>query len=74
MEIRLTPDEEARLAEVAARVGSDPELLVRNAALSLLGEDSAFRAAVMTGVRQADSGELIDETEMDARVARMFPS
>jgi predicted transcriptional regulator len=74
MEIRLTPDEEARLAEVAAQVGSDPEQLVRNAALSLLSEDSAFRAAVIVGVRQADCGELIDETEMDARVARIFQS
>jgi predicted transcriptional regulator len=74
MEIRLTPDEEARLAEVAAQVGSDPEQLVRNAALSLLSEDSAFRAAVIIGVRQADGGELIDETEMDARVARIFQS
>jgi predicted transcriptional regulator len=74
MEVRLTPDEEARLAAIAAVLGSDPEQLIKDAALSLLDEDRRFREAVRTGIAQADRGELIEEAEMDARVERMFQS
>jgi hypothetical protein len=47
MEVRLTPDEEARLAAIAAVLGSDPEQLIKDAALSLLDEDRRFREAEM---------------------------
>ena len=73
MEVRLTPDEEARLAAMAAAVGSDPEQLIRDAALRLLDEDRPFLEAVQIGIDQASRGELIDELEMDGRVGRMFP-
>ncbi len=72
MEVRLSPDEEARLAAIAAVVGRDPEQLVKDAALSLLDEDRQFREAVWAGIAQANRGELIEEAEMDARVDRMF--
>ncbi len=74
MEVRLTPDEEARLAEIAAIVGSNPEQLIKDAAFSLLEEDRRFRDAVKTGLAQANRGELIGEAEMDVRIERMFPS
>jgi hypothetical protein len=74
MELRLTPDEEARLAAIAAVVGSNPEQLVKDAAFSLLEEDNRFREAVRIGIAQADGGELMDEAAMDARVDRLFPS
>jgi predicted transcriptional regulator len=74
MEVRLTPDEEARLAAIAEVVGSNPEQLVKDAALSLLDEDRRFREAVRAGIEQADRGEFIEEAEMDARVNRMFSS
>jgi predicted transcriptional regulator len=74
MEVRLTPDEEARLARIAATVGSNSEQLLKDAALSILDEDARFRAAVRIGIAQADRGELIEESEMDDRLARHFPS
>ena len=74
MELRLTPDEEARLAAIAAVVGSNPEQLIKDAAFSLLEEDNRFREAVRIGIAQADGGELMDEATMDARVDRLFPS
>jgi predicted transcriptional regulator len=74
MELRLTPDEEARLAAIAAVVGSNPEQLIKDAAFSLLEEDNRFREAVRIGIAQADGGELMDEAAMDARVDRLFPS
>jgi hypothetical protein len=36
MEVHFTPEQEARLAQLAARAGLDPERLVQDAALRLL--------------------------------------
>ena len=74
MEVRLTPDEEARLAVIAAVEGTDPEQLVKDAALNLLDEDRRFREAVRAGIAQADRGEFIEQAEINARIDRMFPS
>ncbi|HEY6267769.1 MAG TPA: hypothetical protein VIX11_05685 [Candidatus Acidoferrum sp.] len=72
MEVRFTPEEEARLARIATQEGVDPAELVKDAALRLLEDDVRFRAGVRKGLEQADRGELIEEEEMDARVKRMF--
>jgi predicted transcriptional regulator len=72
MEVRFTPEEEARLARVATHEGVDPAELVKDAALRLLEEDTRFRAGVRKGIEQADRGEFVEEEEMDARVKRMF--
>ena len=74
MEVHFTPEQEAKLSQVAAHVGKKAEQLVKDAAMRLLEEDAAFRAAVRKGIEQADRGEFIDEEEMDARVKRMFES
>jgi predicted transcriptional regulator len=72
MQVRFTPEEEARLAKIATQEGLDPEELVKDAALRLLEDDAQFRSGVRRGVEQADRGEFIEEAEMDARVKRMF--
>jgi predicted transcriptional regulator len=74
MEVRFTPEQEARLSRIATREGLDPEELVKDAALRLLEDDSRFRAGVRKGLEQADRSQFIEEQEMDARVKRMFPS
>lgn len=74
MEVRLTPDEEARLAAIAEVVGSNPEQLIKDAALNLLEEDRRFREAVRAGIAQADQGEFIEQAEINARIDRMFSS
>jgi predicted transcriptional regulator len=74
MEVRFTPEQEARLAQIATEEGTDAERLVKNAALRLLEEDARFRAAVREGVAQADRGEFIEEKEMDARLEQMLRS
>lgn len=74
MEVALTPDQEARLAQLAASSGTAAEKLAKAAVLRLLDEDGVFRAAVRQAVEQADRGELIAEAEMDARLARMLRS
>jgi predicted transcriptional regulator len=72
MEVRFTPEEEARLARIATQEGVNPTELVKGAALRLLEDDARFRAGVRKGIEQADRGEFIEEEEMDGRVKRMF--
>jgi len=74
MEVHFTPEQEARLSEIATHTGKNAEQLVRDAAMRLLEDDARFRAAVRKGIEQADRGELIEEQEMDARIERMFQS
>jgi predicted transcriptional regulator len=73
MEIHLTPEQEAQLAQIATQEGTDAERLVKDAAVRLLEEDARFRAAVREGIAQADRGEFIEE-EMDARLEQMLRS
>jgi predicted transcriptional regulator len=74
MEVHFTPEQEARLAEIATTASTDAETLVKDAALRLLREDARFRAAVREGIAQADRGEFIEEEEMDARLEQMLNS
>lgn len=74
MEIHLTREQEAQLAQIAIQNGTDAERLVRDAAVRLLEEDARFRAAVREGIAQADRGEFIGEAEMNARLEQMLRS
>jgi len=74
MEVHFTPEQEARLSQIATEAGTDPERLVKDAALRLLEEDAHFRAAVREGIEQADRGEFIEEAEMKARLEQMLRS
>ena len=74
MEIHFTPEQEAKLAQIAMQAGTDAERLVRDAAVRLLEEDARFRAAVREGLAQADRGEFIEEEEMNARFEQMLRS
>jgi predicted transcriptional regulator len=75
MEVRFTPEQEARLSQLASHTGKgDAEQLVKDWALRLLERDSRFRAAVQKGIEQADRGEFIEEEEMDARIEQMLNS
>jgi predicted transcriptional regulator len=74
MEVHFTPEQEAQLAQIATKEGTDAERLVKDAAVRLLEEDARFRAAVREGIAQADRGEFIEEEEMDARLEQMLRS
>ena len=74
MEVRFTPEQEAQLAQIATSEGTEPERLVKDAALRLLHEDARFRAAVREGIAQADRGEFIEEDEMNIRLEQMLRS
>lgn len=74
MEVQFTSEQEARLAQIAAATGTEPQALVRDATMRLLDEDARFRAAVLGGKVYADRGEFIEEEEMDARFEQMLRS
>ena len=44
MEIHFTPEQKARLAQIASDAGTDAECLVKVAVLRLLEDDAGFRA------------------------------
>jgi len=74
MEVHFTPEQEARLSQIANYLGTATEQLVQDAALRLVEEDAEFRAGVRRGIEQADRGELIDHEEVKARIKRLLKS
>jgi predicted transcriptional regulator len=72
MEVHLTPDQQAQLAQIAAEAGTVPERLATNVVTRYLDEEARFLAAVEKGIAAAERGEFIEEEEMDARLEAMF--
>jgi predicted transcriptional regulator len=72
MEVRFSPEQQAQLAEIATKAGTDPERVVANLVARYLDEEARFLAAVENGIAAAERGEFIEEEEMDARLDAMF--
>jgi len=72
MEVHFTPEQEARLAQIASQAGTDSEHLVKDVLARYLDDETRFFAAIERGLAAAERGEFIEEEEMDARVERMF--
>jgi predicted transcriptional regulator len=74
MEVHLTPEQHAQLAQIATNAGTDPERLVTDVVARFLGAEARFLEAIEKGTAAAERGEFIEEEEMDARLERMFQS
>jgi predicted transcriptional regulator len=72
MEVHFTPEQEAQLMQMASKVGTEPERLVKDVLVRYLDDEARFLEAVEKGIAAAERGEFIEEEEMDARVERMF--
>ncbi len=72
MDVHFTPEQEARLGQIASIEGIDVARLVQDAALRLIEDDLNFRMAVRKGIEQADKGIFVDEVEMDLRIRRLL--
>ena len=72
MEVHFTPEQQARLAQIATQSGTLPEHLVTHVVTRFLDQEARFLAAVEKGITAADRGEFLEEHEMDARVEAMF--
>jgi len=74
MEVYFTPELQAKLALLARQQGRSPVELVQEVLTRYLEEETRFLEAVEEGIAASGRGELIEEEEMDARVAQMFKS
>ena len=72
MEVHFTPEQEAQLAQIATKTGTNPERLVKDILVRYLDDEARFLAAVEKGIVAAERGEFIEEEEMDARFERML--
>jgi predicted transcriptional regulator len=72
MEVHFSPEQQAKLTQIAAKAGTAPERLVENVVARYLEEEARFLAAVEKGIAAAERGEFVEEEEMDARLKAMF--
>lgn len=72
MYVHFTPEQQARLAQIAGQAGTAPERLVVDVVARYLDEEARFLAAVQKGIAAADRGEFLEEEEMDACLHAMF--
>jgi len=70
MQVHLSPDQEARLIELAARDGRTPDQLVRQALNRFFAADADFIEAVMKGLASLDRGEGLTHEEVGKRMDR----
>jgi predicted transcriptional regulator len=64
MEVRLDPDLQAKLAQLASQQGRDTEELVVDAVERMVNFDQWFMREVEKGISAADRGELVDHQDV----------
>jgi len=72
MQLHLTPEQEARLVELAARDGRSPDQLLQDALDRFFEADADFVEAVKKGLASLDRGEGLTHEEVGARIERLF--
>jgi len=72
--VHFTPEEEARLAEVAGRVGKKAEEVVQETVSRMLDEEARFVEAVEAGFASLDRGEFVEHDAVKARIDHLLRS
>jgi predicted transcriptional regulator len=72
MRVHLTPEQEARLVELATRDGRSPEQLLQEALDRFFEADADFVDAVMKGLASLDRGAGMTHEEVGERIDRLF--
>lgn len=70
MEVKLTPELQAKLEDVAAQQGRDAQSLVRDAVERLIEYDAWFVREVEKGLAEIDAGEVLEHDEVGARLEK----
>jgi predicted transcriptional regulator len=73
MEVHFTPEQEARISELASSAGMDAEHLVKDAVLRMLEEDAQVQGGVDRGIA-ADCGDFVESAEVWANVEKLLQS
>jgi predicted transcriptional regulator len=72
MEVQLTEQEQAKLRDVAQRMGRNAEDVVREAIHSFLQHEIEFVEAVEKGLASLDRGEYVTHQEVASRIEKLF--
>jgi predicted transcriptional regulator len=72
MEVRLQPDKEARLAQIAAQRGPKTDELAEQVLSRYLEDDKRFIEAVNLGLAAADRGEFVEHDEVGVRIKQIL--
>jgi predicted transcriptional regulator len=74
MEVHLSADKEAQLAQIAARRGSNANLLAEEILAEYLKHESRFADAIKVGEVDFDDGNYLSHEEVGTRVGRLIQS
>jgi len=72
MELELTPEQEAKLARLAANQGREPKALIREAVERLVNYDDWLISEVEKGLAAAARGDFIDHEEVGKLIDRRY--
>jgi len=74
MEVRLQPEKEAQLAQIAAQRGLNPDELAEQVLSRYLEDDKHFVEAVNIGLAAAERGEFVEHEEVGKRLKKILRS
>ena len=72
MEVRLQPEKEAQLAQIAAQRGLKTDELAEQVLSRYLEDDKRFIEAVNIGIAAADRGEFLEHDEVGRRIKQIL--
>jgi predicted transcriptional regulator len=72
MEVRLQPEKEAQLTQIAAQRGLDPNELVQQVLSRYLEDDRRFVEAVNLGLVAAARGEFVEHEEVGKKLKEIL--
>jgi RHH-type rel operon transcriptional repressor/antitoxin RelB len=73
MEVKLSPELQAKLDSIAAQQGRDSASLVHEAVERMVNYDEWFAREVKKGIAAADRGELIDHEDIKKLIDSRYP-
>ncbi len=72
MGVRLQPEKEAQLAQIAAQRGLDPDELAQQVLTRYLEDDRHFVEAVNLGLAAADRGDFVEHEEVGKKLKQIL--
>ncbi len=72
MEVRLQPEKEAQLAQIAEQRGLKTDELAQQVLTRYLEDDRRFIEAVNLGLAAADRGEFVEHSEVGAKIQQIL--
>ena len=74
MEIRLNPEKEAQLAQIAAQRGLKTDELAQEVLSHYLEDDTRFIEAVNIGLAAAERGDFVEHEEVGKKLKQILSS